>query len=140
MEWDLLPSATQPMELTKSLTQVNRLSGKFGLTLSPGDAAMLVQKQAEALRETGRVEFGGSVLPKLARAFCDSPYIQPPDWADTPAELQRLFYQFKSASDGRLGDGTLISAMVSRFNGAAGGSLEALADLACRPDETEVWQ
>lgn len=140
MEWDLLLSAPRPMELEKSLTQVNRLSEKFGLSLSPGDAAMLVQKQAEALRETGRVEFGGSVLPKLARAFCDSPYIQPQDWAGTLAELQRLFYQFKSASDDCLEDDRLIAAMVSRFNGAAGGSLEALADLACGPDETEVWQ
>lgn len=140
MEWDLILSPPQPIELAKSLTQVNRLSGKFGLTLSPGDAAMLVQKQAEALRETGRVEFGGSVLPKLALAFCDSPYIQPSDWADTLAELQRLFYQLKSASDDRLGDDSLIAAMVSRFNGAAGGSLEALADLACGPGEMEVLQ
>lgn len=140
MEWDLIPSPPQPMEPAKDMAQVNRLSEKFGLALSPGDAAMLVQKQAEALRETGRVEFGGSVLPKLALAFCDSPYIQPSDWADTLAELQRLFYQLKSAFDHRLGDDSLIAAMASRFNGAAGGSVEALADLACGPDETEVLQ
>ena len=95
-----------------------------------GDAVfeLLVRRQAEALRDTGRVDFGGGVLKKLAEAFCDSPYIQPCDWADTLAQLTELFYALKNETRDQLGDDTLIAAMAARFNGDAGGSLDALAE------------
>lgn len=58
---------------------------KYGHALSLADTAMLIRRQTEALRETGRVDFGGGILGPLALAFCDSPYIQPTDWPDTLA-------------------------------------------------------
>lgn len=100
---------------------------KYGRALSPADTAMLVRRQTEALRETGRVDFGGGILGPLALAFCDSPYIQPADWPDTLAELTALFYALKNETCDRLGDDALIAAMAARFNGEAGGSLDALA-------------
>ncbi len=110
----------------EELAQSNRVSQKFGLVLSPVQADMLARRQAEALRETGRIEFGGGILKKLALAFCDSPFIQPEDWADTLARLQTIFYELKNETKDRLGDDDLIFRMTARFNGAAGGSLDAL--------------
>ena len=99
-----------------------------GMVLSPEQSAMLAQHQRAALRNTGRVDFGGEVLKKLAAAFCDSPCIQPDDWADTLAQLTGLFYALKNETRDQLDDDALIAAMAARFNGGAGGSLDALAE------------
>jgi len=118
-----------PAQLTvtaEELAQSNRVSRKFGLDLSPAQADMLARRQVEALREAGRIEFGGGILKKLVLAFCDSPFIQPEDWADTLAQLQTIFYELKNETKDRLGDDDLIFRMTARFNGAAGGSLDAL--------------
>ena len=98
-----------------------------GMTISAEQAAMLVQHQRAALRDVGRVDFGGGVLKKLAAAFCGSPYIQANNWADTLAQLTELFYALKNETRDQLGDDALIAAMAARFNGDAGGSLDALA-------------
>ena len=82
--------------------------------------------QRAALRDVVRVDFGGGVLKKLAAAFCGSPYIQANNWADTLAQLTELFYALKNETRDQLGDDALIAAMAARFNGDAGGSLDAL--------------
>lgn len=76
--------------------------------------------------DTGRIDFGGGVLKKLADAFCGSPYIQPADWAGTLAELTTIFYVLKNETRDLVGDDALIAAMAARFQ-TVGGSLEALA-------------
>lgn len=126
MNFSLTDSPAQLTAAAKELAESNRISQKFGLTLSPTEASMLVQSRAEALRETGRIEFGGGTLKKLALAFCDSPFIQQSDWANTLSRLQAIFYELKNETADRLGDDALISRMATRFNGAAGGSLDAL--------------
>ena len=98
-----------------------------GMTISAEQAAMLVRHQRAVLRDAGRVGFGGGVLKKLAAAFCGSPYIQATNWTDTLAQLTELFYALKNETHDQLGDDALIAAMAARFNGDAGGSLDALA-------------
>ena len=120
MELSFLPAAA------RELTDSARVWEAWGMTISPEQAAMLVRRQAEVLRDTGRVDFGGGVLKKLAEAFCDSPYIQPCDWADTLAELTTIFYALKNETRDLVGDDALIAAMAARFQ-TVGGSLEALA-------------
>ena len=122
MELSFLPAAA------RELTDSARVWEAWGMTISPEQAVMLVRRQAEVLRDTGRVDFGGGVLKKPAEAFCDSPYIQPCDWADTLAQLTELFYALKNETRDQLGDDTLIAAMAARFNGDAGASLDALAE------------
>ena len=122
MELSFLPAAA------RELTDSARVWEAWGMTISPEQAVMLVRRQAEVLRDTRRVDFGGGVLKKLAEAFCDSPYIQPCDWADTLAQLTELFYALKNETRDQLGDDTLIAAMAARFNGDAGASLDALAE------------
>lgn len=116
----------------RSLQGLGATLARYGLALSPTDAAMLARHEADALRQTGRVDFGGGILAPLALAFCDSPYIQPHDWPDTLAALTECFYALKNETRDRLEDEALITAMAARFNGEAGGSLDALA--ATEPD------
>lgn len=114
----------------------NEFSERFGLTLSETEIEELVQCRAEALKNSGRVEFGGGILPKLIFAFCDSPYMDQENYEPTLAELQEIFYYYKSEALDLYTDDELIEIMVSVFNGRAQGSVEYLAgtslDALCR--------
>ena len=105
---------------------LNRL---YGLTLTEADITELVQLRSDALKNTGRVEFGGGILPKLIRAFCKSPYVDPRNYAGTLADLQDAFYYFKNESEDRFSDDDLIEFMEKAFNGRAEGSTELLCTI-----------
>lgn len=107
------------------------LSARAGLPLTAAQAESLLAHQEQTLLNLGRVDFSGGILPKLAAAFAGSPYVLAEDWADTLAQLTELFYAFKFETRDALADDALLAAMRKRFDGACGGSLEALAD--CRP-------
>lgn len=120
------------MQLTKAKEEVrlcNDLNAFYGLTLTEQDITDLVELRGQTLRNTGRVEFGGGILPKLIRAFCKSPYIDPYHYAATLADLQDAFYYFKNESQDRFSDDELIDFMVDVFNGQAHGSAEVLATI-----------
>lgn len=80
----------------------------------------------EALADTGRVEFGGSALPKIARSFAPSPYSSRRGWYDELVRLTEIFYRFKSETGDRLGDDELLSIMRRAFDGSCGGSVDLL--------------
>ena len=63
----------------------------------------------------------------MIEAFCDSPYIEQENYADTLAELQEAFYYFKTEAMDRFSDDELIEYMVKVFNGRAQGSAEYLS-------------
>lgn len=105
------------------------LNRQYGLTLTEADITELVELRGQALRSTGRVEFGGGILPKLIRAFCSSPYIDRYTYASTLGELQDAFYYFKSDSGDRFSDDELIGFMERVFNGQAHGSTEVLTTI-----------
>lgn len=111
----------------QEVRECNAYSENFGLVLSEPEIAELVSCRAEALRASGRIEFGGGILPKLIRAFCDSPYIDQDNYAETIAELQEAFYYFKTEAMDRFSDDELIGFMVKVFNGRAQGSAEYLS-------------
>lgn len=107
----------------------NDLSGRYGLTLTEENITELVELRGQALRDTGRVEFGGGILPKLIRAFCKSTYVDAYNYASTLAELQDAFYYFKNESEDRFPDDELIEFMEKVFNGQAHGSAEVLTTI-----------
>ena len=125
----------------------------YGLTLTEADITELVELRGEALRSTGRVEFGGGILPKLIRAFCKSPYVDPYNYATTLGDLQDAFYYFKNESQDLFSDDDLIEFMEKVFNGQARGSTDVLTTISleqlCRwarndfddkfADEEEFW-
>lgn len=114
----------------------NEFTERFGLTLNEKEIDELVQCRLNALKNSGRIEFGGGILPKLIFAFCDSPYIDQSDYEEILADLQEAFYYYKSDALDALTDDELIEFMVSVFNGGAQGSTEYLfgtsLDALCR--------
>ena len=131
----------------------NELNQIYGLTLTEEEITELVELRGQALRSTGRVEFGGGILPKLIRAFCKSPYVDPYNYATTLCDLQDAFYYFKNESEDRFSDDELIEFMEKVFNGQARGSTDVLTTISleqlCRwarndfnnqfADEEEFW-
>ena len=125
----LIPMHQQTLAAQRELRDCNAYSAHFGLTLCENEIAELVESRAEALRATGRVEFGGGILPKLIRALCDSPFIMQEDYAAVLSELQEAFYRFKNEAMDKLTDDELIELMAKVFNGCAQGSAEYLAEM-----------
>ncbi len=123
----LMPFQQQLLAAHQEIRECNAYSSKFGLVLSETEITDLVTSRAEALRASGRIEFGGGILPKLIEAFCDSPYIEQENYADTLAELQEAFYYFKTEAMDRFSDDELIEYIVKVFNGRAQGSAEYLS-------------
>ncbi len=126
-DYPLLPMQLQLRRAMNSLSVCNELSSNFGLTLTGDQMLRLTERRFKALKSTGRVEFGEGVLTKLVFAFCDSPFISPDNYEDTLAELQDIFYYFKSEAMESLTDDELIDTMKSSFDGKAQGSLEYLS-------------
>ena len=124
--------ALRQMQITAAKEEIrrcNELNQLYGLTLTESDIAELVELRGQALRSTGRVEFGGGILPKLIRAFCKSPYVDPYNYATTLADLQDAFYYFKNESQDQFSDDELIEFMDKVFNGQAHGSTEVLTTI-----------
>lgn len=131
------------------LALCNAKGERYGLSLTEEQMGELAQRRVEALRATGRVEFGRGVLVELVTAFCDSPYLFQDTYDETIAELQDAFYRFKEDSHERIADQDLIDAMRQAFDHEACGSVEhfggmsverliALAE-GSHQDENEDW-
>ena len=117
----------QGLKAVKELIACNGFTVRFGLYLSEEQAQSLMEKRMEALRETGRVEFGEGILKKLIFEFCDSPYIMQDNYVDTLLALQVVFYYFKIESLVQLSDDELIAFLKRLFDGDCEGSLEYLS-------------
>ncbi|MBQ2774882.1 MAG: hypothetical protein IJF40_03195 [Clostridia bacterium] len=108
------------------VSQCNQETSKYGLTLTDKEITQLQVQRFEALKSSGRVEFGQGILRPLIMKFCDSQFIHKSNYAETLAALQEMFYYFKTESGDYLSDNELLTIMKSIFDGAAQGSLEYL--------------
>lgn len=126
---ELIPFSQQLAAAKEEIRCCEDLNRLYGLELTEADVAELVQLRAAALRSTGRVEFGGGILPKLIRAFCSSPYVDRYNYTAVLAELQDAFYYFKNESGDAFSDSELIEFMVSVFNGPARGAADLLISI-----------
>lgn len=136
MEHDLLSPRRDA--LLSALRKTNDLTARYGLSLSEGQLLALAEGRDAALADTGRIEFGVGILPRLAYAFCDSPYVDRHTWCDTLLALQELFYYFKSESDDAFADDELVEALRAAFDRPAEGSIELLQGLS--PEELyRLW-
>ena len=110
----------------RTLETLDRRMAPLGLRLTQEECLALAEGRERALTDTGRVEFGEGILPRLIHQFCDSPYVDSKTWAETLEELQGLFYCFKNEFP--LSDEDLLAAMRAVFDGPAHGALELLPD------------
>lgn len=116
---------------TEPLLNLNRISAPYGLALTEPQARSLVESRATLLEGSERVEFGCGIYAHLIQAFCSSPYLDGPTYAETLDGLQEAFEHFKEEAEG-IGDpissDELIDTMRTVFDRFAGGSVDKLAD------------
>jgi DNA modification methylase len=74
------------------------------------------------------VEFGGGVLDKIIRRFCDSPFLTTQNYAQTLHELVETFYHAKGETMDMVSDDDLIQFMKLSFDGVCQGSVDLLAN------------
>lgn len=114
-------------QLAMEIKKCNEITMKYGVTLSDTQIENLINKRFESLKNTGRIEFGDSILKELIEAFCDSPYIIQENYEETLEELQDIFYFFKGEAMDQIADDELIEFMKEYFNGECQGSIEYLS-------------
>ena len=122
-----LPSTLVQKQAVMEIQRCNEFTQSFGLVLSPRDAVELVETRAYALKSNGRIEFGGGVVTKIIKEFCDSPYISMYNYAEILHELTEMFYYYKNETLDLISDDDLIRFMKDSFDGACQGSLELLS-------------
>ena len=110
------------------LKKTNAYAGRYGLCLTDAEIQELIVRRRECLTEQHRVEFGNGILDKIIFAFCDSAYIYQDNYAETIAELQRIFYLYKNESLDEWTDDELIRIMRDVFDRECQGSLEYLEE------------
>ena len=125
-DFELAPRDFMRAQTALELEKANELTARFGLRLSRAQIARIVDKRFQALRDSGRVEFGRGVIRALVEAFCDSPYMSREDYAETVEELIDSFYYFRGESDGLIPDEDLIDCMRRHFDEVCQGSVEML--------------
>jgi hypothetical protein len=121
-------SQMQLRAAAQELESCNKVTRRYGITLSPQDILALVVGRVDALQETERVEFGGGVAKDLVLAFSSSVYVSQYTFVQTVLELQDLFYLFKNESLEQIPDDDLIATMRSLYDDVAQGDMERLSE------------
>lgn len=132
MGFDLsIPPLLQGAAAREDLAVCNEATAKYGLRLTEQQARGLAERRSEALRATGRVEFGRGVVRELVMGFCDSPYLSQENYEETIADVQDVFYRRKEDSEAgeAMADDDLVAALRYAFDHEAAGSTDMLADL-----------
>lgn len=109
------------------IKKYNEYTNKYGLILSDNQINNLLERKNETLKGTGRIEFREGIIDKLIKEFCDSPYINQENYAETLYELIEIFYEYKNETMDLITDDELIEFMKKSFDGIAKGDLEYLS-------------
>ena len=115
----------QPRESLQVLAAVNRQTARYGLALTQEEMTALAESRTRALLDTGRVELGAGILPRLVEAFCDSPHLHQADYAVALEALQTIFYRCKNEAGDLTPDEDILRLLRRAFD-RAGGSTDYL--------------
>ena len=110
-----------------NIKKCNEYTKQYGLVLSDNQVSSLLERRKESLKETGRIELRVGIIDKLIKEFCDSPYINQENYAETLYELIEIFYEYKNETMDLITDDELIKFMKKSFDGICQGDLEYLS-------------
>lgn len=110
-----------------NIKRCNEITSKYGLVLSDNQISKIIERRKEILKGTGRVELREGIIDKLIKEFCDSPYINQENYAETLYELIEIFYEYKNETMDLIADDELINFMKKSFDGICQGDLEYLS-------------
>ena len=125
MEFQIVP---QPWETIQALAEANRQTACYGLTLTPEQMTALAESRTRALLDTGRVELGAGILPRLVETFRDSPHLHQAEYAAALEALQTIFYRCKNEAGDLTPDEDILRLLRRAFD-RAGGSTDYLEGL-----------
>ena len=109
-----------------NIKRCNEITSKYGLVLSDNQISKIIERRKEILKGTGRVELREGIIDKLIKEFCDSPYINQENYAETLYELIEIFYEYKNETMDLITDDDLIKFMKKSFDGVCQGDLDYL--------------
>ena len=133
MEFQIVP---QPWETIQALAEANRQTARYGLTLTPEQMTALAESRTRALLDTGRVELGAGILPRLVETFRDSPHLHQAEYAAALEALQTIFYRCKNEAGDLTSDEDILRLLRRAFD-RAGGSTDYLES--CSLAELARW-
>ena len=133
MEFQIVP---QPWETIQALAEANRQTACYGLTLTPEQMTALAESRTRALLDTGRVELGAGLLPRLVETFRDSPHLHQAEYAAALEALQTIFYRCKNEAGDLTPDEDILRLLRRAFD-RAGGSTDYLES--CSLAELARW-
>lgn len=110
-----------------NIKKCNEYTSQYGLILSENQIFNLLERRKDTLKQTGRIELREGIIDKLIKEFCDSPYINQENYAQTLYDLIDIFYEYKNETMDLLTDDELINFMKKSFNGIAQGDVEYLS-------------
>ena len=128
MEEFLIPFSSFLMdkEIISEIEQINDKTLQYGLKLSENDVRAVIAHKSEALKGTGRIEFGEGIITKIISTFCDSPYILQENYVEIINDLIETFYYYKNETMEEISDDELIDFMKEYFDNQCQGDLELL--------------
>jgi len=115
-------------QAASEVLKCNELTARFGLELTEQQALALVETRSFSLKKNGRMEFGGGIIDKIIREFCDSPYISAHNYEETLHDLLEVFYLYKNETLDLISDDDLLNYMKKAFDGICRGSVELLSE------------
>lgn len=126
-ELSIFSSSIIQKQAVNEIVKCNDFTYNYGLVLTNQQAIELVETRSYVLKENGRIEFGGGVIDKIIKEFCDSPYISMHNYSEILNELIEMFYYYKNETLDLICDDDLIKFMKNSFDGICQGSLELLS-------------
>lgn len=108
------------------LLALNDETVNFGLRLSSKEVKDLIEVRNEALKDSGRIEFGLGAVERIISVFCDSPYISQDSYSLIIGELTEMFYHAKTETLDSVSDDELLRFMKEAFDGPCAGSTDLL--------------
>ena len=125
-QFSLIPGALAQKLAVAEIIRCNQTTSQYGLILKESDAAELAVTRSEALERLGHIEFAGGAINKLILEFCDSPYLNQSNYAETLHELIQIFYYFKNETLDEVDDDDLVAFMKKYSDETCMGSLDLL--------------
>lgn len=126
-ELSIFSSSIIQKQAVNEIVKCNDFTFNYGLVLTNQQAVELVETRSYVLKKNGRIEFGGGVIDKIIKEFCDSPYIILQNYSEILNELIETFYYYKNETLDLICDDDLIKFMKNSFDGICQGSLELLS-------------
>ena len=80
------------VQALNEVLKCNDFTSRYGLSLTKTQALELIKIRGDSLRANGRIEFGGGIIDKIIKVFCDSDYLAQENYAETLGELLGIFY------------------------------------------------